>query len=347
TYLVLANDTPYPVRLDALLVGAATAPVYDFARASLLNPVSEAGGRRLVLDLLPFGAAAVRVGAPEVKVAAARPYPSDSVLTGIRARHAALSDQLSRLTRGVEKDRPGSGPPNPGFEPDPAPRDLPPLPNGADPMDPAAPAPPGGWRLVGGMGGVLVIDPSRPHSGRGALRLDTPAPPGSAVSDDFAPGVHSQILVRAWLRSDRPDARVRVWIEGESAGKPYLRVSDLTVPSGWAERAVRASGVPAGGLDAVRLRFELLSPGSLWVDDLSVSGETLSEPERRNARNALLAALQAFREERYADFARLAGSHWARPPAAGAGPPEGPAADRAALIRTGDASALPPGRRLR
>src|SRR4030088_3388473 len=62
TYLVLANDTPYPVRLSALLVGPASAPVYDFTLASLLRPVAEAGGRRLVLDLLPFGAAAVRVG---------------------------------------------------------------------------------------------------------------------------------------------------------------------------------------------------------------------------------------------------------------------------------------------
>jgi hypothetical protein len=168
------------------------------------------------------------------------------------------------------------------------------------------------------------------------------------------------MLVRVWLRSDRPNARVRVWIEGESSGKPYRRVSELVAQPGWGERAVRASDVPSGGLDTVRLRFELLTAGTLWVDDLSVSGETLSEPERRNARNALLAALQAYKEKRFADFARLSGSRWARHPAAGSSVGAGAgageteddshervASDRAGLLRSGDASALPSTHRLR
>jgi hypothetical protein len=84
----------------------------------------------------------------------------------------------------------------------------------------------------------------------------------------------------------------------------------------------------------------MLTGGSLWVDDLNVSTETLSEPDRRNARNALLAALQAYKEKRYADFARLAGSRWTRHPGViNSGNPE--------LTRRGEPSALPQGRRLR
>jgi hypothetical protein len=359
TYLALANDTPYPVRLDTVIAGPATAPVYDLGRGVLLRPGNDAAGRHLVLDLLPFGAAAVRIGAVEVKVVSATPYPSETVLTSMQARYDALSTQLSRLSRGSEKekdkdkdkdkvDEPGKtrvGPPNPGFEPDTPSREVP-LQIGSDPMGPAAP---GGWQVVGGMGDGVVIDLAQPHSGRGALRLDAPSPPASALCDDFVPNVHSVLIVNAWLRADRPDAKVRVWIEGEAAGKPYRRVSEITVQPAWAERAVRAGDVPPGGLDAARLRFELLSAGSLWVDDLAISGEILSEPERRNARNALLAALQAYREKRYADFARLAGSHWARHPAAGAeSSPERLATERGGLLRSGDASsALPRGRRLR
>lgn len=332
TYLVMANDSPYPVLLDAVLGGPAEAPVYDFARGTPLQPRADAAGRHLVLDLPPFGVSAVRVGAPGVTLASVTPYPSEAVLTGIRARHDALSAQLSRLTQGGDKDRGRGGPPNPGFEP-----------------EAAVAVPSRGWQVVGAKGGAVVIDPAGPHSGRAALRLDAPATPASALCDDFVPAVHSVLLVRAWLRADRPDAKVRVWIEGEAAGKPYRRVSSLTVQPAWAERAVRASDVPPGGLDAARLRFEMLTAGSLWVDDLAVTGETLSEPERRNARNALLAALQAFQEKRYADFARLAGSHWARHPGAAVAEPspERVAADRAGLIRKGDSSALPQGRRLR
>jgi hypothetical protein len=103
-------------------------------------------------------------------------------------------------------------------------------------------------------------------------------------------------------------------------------------------------------LTQARLRFELLSPGNLWLDDLSLVSETLSETEKLNAKRALLAALHAYQKNHYADFARLAGSHWARLPAivgvAGAG---GRPADRAGpgMIRTGGTTALPPDRRLR
>ena len=81
---------------------------------------------------------------------------------------------------------------------------------------------------------------------------------------------------------------------------------------------MRASDVPAGGLDSARLRFELLAPGSLWIDDLHVPNETTSRSGLLNARRTLLAAIQAYREERYAEFARLAGSHWIRESSAAA-----------------------------
>jgi hypothetical protein len=367
TYLTLANDTPYPVRLDTAIVAPDDAPIRDLGRGVLLRPAADDAGRHLVLDLLPFGSAAVRIGSPGAKVASATPYPSDAVLTTLQTRFDALSDQLARLTRGGEAggDKARSDPPNPGFEPGPdadADADAPARkvamridPPGGDDAgsgddEGAKATAPRGWKATGGAGAAVAIDPEAPRSGRGALRLNAPEAPASAVSDEFHPEVHSAMLVRAWFRADRPEARVKVWIEGQSAGKPYRRVSELIVPGSWAERAVRAADVPPGGLDSTRLRFELLDPGVLWVDDLSVSGEPLTEPERRNARNALLAALQAYREKRYADFARLAGSRWARHPGAAGGPapaPERVASDRAGLFRTGDASAKPQGRRLR
>ena len=55
-----------------------------------------------------------------------------------------------------------------------------------------------------------------------------------------------------------------------------------------------------------------MTPGILWIDDLHVGSETPSKSARLNARITLLAAFQAYREQRYADFARLAGSHWIR-----------------------------------
>ena len=348
TYLALANDTPYPVRLDTVLAASADAPIFDLGRALALKPVADAAGRHLVLDLAPFGVAAVRVGSSSARIGSVTPYPAEAVLTTLRARYKDVEANLTRLNHGGDrdKDRSNSGPPNPGFEAD-APRETAlRVPDPMNPDPPGATDAPAGWQVVGGMGQGVALDVAQPHSGRAALRLDAPTAPASVICDAFTPGGHSALLLRAWLRADRPDARVRLWIEGESGGKPYRRVSEMTISSVWSERSVRAGDVPADGLETLRLRFELLTPGSLWLDDLSVVCQTLSEPERRNTRNALLAALQAYREKRFADFARLSGSHWVRRPGA-EGSPERIASERSGLLRGGDPSALPPVRRLR
>jgi hypothetical protein len=253
----------------------------------------------------------------------------------MQAHYDELASHLARLNRGPAG---ASCPANPGFEPAAA--------SQVQLTGARGPAMPDGWLAIGGTGTAVAIDPARPHSGRGSLRLTAPAPPGAAVSQRFVPNVRAAMTVQAWFRSDRPDAKLRLWIEGEAAGRPFLRRSELTIQPEWSPLAVRASGVPPGGLDGARLRFELLTAGSLWVDDLAIAGEAASEPERLNARRALLAALQAFRERRYADFARLAASHWARHPVV-TGEPTDAAAAGAGMIRTGATSALPPGRRLR
>ena len=69
TFLEIANDSPYPIRLAGLLEPPARHPVEDLGRGLRLSPAAEAGGRNLVLDLLPYGVAAIRVGAPRVQLA--------------------------------------------------------------------------------------------------------------------------------------------------------------------------------------------------------------------------------------------------------------------------------------
>ena len=97
--------------------------------------------------------------------------------------------------------------------------------------------------------------------------------------------------------------------EGESEGRPIIRRAEITPKADWTEQRIRVSNLPPGGLDRLRLRFELLAPGQLWVDDLNLLGQRLSDPDRR-AQRTLTAAVQKFREKRYADFARLANSYW-------------------------------------
>jgi hypothetical protein len=218
--------------------------------------------------------------------------------------------------------------------------DLPPLPGASDPavttaggQGPTSSAlspVPAGWRLEAGPSGAfagqpdpgvakgdaaapaIAIDTENPHAGRGSLRLTAPAAPAAVVSQPFVPSMQSNLTIQAFFRSLPPDAMVRVWIEGQSGGRPYVRRSELVVSGHWESRAVRASDLPPGGLDSARIRFELMTPGSLWLDDLRIAGDGAGKSIRLNAQRTMLAALQAYRERRYADFARLAGSHWVK-----------------------------------
>lgn len=326
TFLEIANDSPYPVRLASMLDAPGSASVEDLGRGLRLSPLLEAGGRQLVLDLLPFGVAAIRVGAPRVQVSSVTPYPSESVLTSMRLRFDELTVQLARLNRGLTSAP--AEPVNPGFEPDPPPERIANPPAVANPpiakvggleqaATPTTMTVPSGWRMEGDVkatsASTMTLDRENPHSGQGSLRLSAPAAPASVCSEPFVPSAQSNLIIQTFFRAAAVDTKVRLWIEGEAGGQPYIRRTELDVSTGWEARVVRASDIPPGGLDSARIRFELLSPGTLWIDDIRIqSSDTVSRSARLHAQRTLLAALQAYREQRYADFARLAGSHWVR-----------------------------------
>ena len=260
-------------------------------------------------------------------------------MTSMQARYDELSGQLARLN-GSPARAEASGPPNPGFEPGPS-RVVQLAVAAGPPRPPAA-----------GRSPATRPTPSRStRSSRIRAAAASGWTPGSrprrAVSDRFTPSVQSSLTVQAWLRADRPDAKVRVWIEGEAAGRPFVRRSELTAGPDWAAWPSASPTCRPGA----RQR-----PAPVRADDgrqpldrrPGLAGETLSEPERLNA------ATPCWRPcTPTARSASPTSPGWpARtgPGCAGTGDGghgrEGPGRS-AGMLRTGDATALPPGRRLR
>lgn len=339
TYLAMANDSPYPILLETNLATMGHPPVDDLGRGIRLEPERGPNAIRLIVELPAFGVAATRIAAPEVRLAAVIPHPGPAVVDGMKAQYDDLAttlDRLKRLQAGGTPAARGVGPSNPGFE-----SDL--ILTAASTAAPASGVV--GWELVAGSGtSGLELDRDRPHGGRGALRLDARGGPAGVASAPFHPEAGGSLVVRGWLRADRPDARVRVRVEGQSPHRAYLRQFDVIARGEWGRIEVRAPQLPDGGLQTARVRFELLAPGRLWVDDVTVTGDSLGESELVNAKRDLMGAIEAYREKRYAEFARLAGSHWTRHVAGAAA---AASVAGSGLIRTGDASALPSERRKR
>lgn len=314
TILGLANDTPYTLTVESVLRGPA-APVDDLGRGLRLEPKATPNGRSVVLELPPFGSAALRIGG-EVKAGPVTLFRPELV----DAQYQALAARLNRVGPGGGP----SGPPNPGFEPA--------RPGAGVVAEIRAGARPVGW--TANEAGAVELDAARPHAGAASLRLEARAAGAWAAGAPFAPPPGPELEVRAWLRTEPPGVPVRIWIEGQAAGKSVARRAEVTPKADWTEQRLRVPGLPEAGLDRLRLRFELGAAGRLWIDDLAVIGTRLSEPDAR-AKTILLKAKQAYREDRIADFARLANSPWARPAAAAPEP---------APMRTGQS---PAGRRLR
>lgn len=118
-------------------------------------------------------------------------------------------------------------------------------------------------------------------------------------------------------------------------------------PRGIASPRFKATGLKVAVL-AANATEESLKIAKVRADELSARlGQSIRSsevqrvsvvaavPERRNARRVILAAVHAYQENRLAEFARLASSHWVD------------AAVEDAPIRTGDASDLPSNRRRR
>ncbi|MDB5352647.1 MAG: hypothetical protein JWN86_3894 [Planctomycetota bacterium] len=342
TYVAMANDTPYQILMENVLHAPVDATVDDLGRRQTLEPkAAPGGGKALVLKLPPFGVAAVRVSSASAKVEPISPYlPSGRDLD---AQYERLSARLGRLAQAG----PSTGPANSGFEETGRPRAIAvaEIRTVRSPGPPATATRPHGWVAEGDAGNAVEIDPTKPRSGLAALRLDARALPASVASSPFLPPGRTTLSLRAWLRADLPETPVRVWIEGDASGKPFSRHADAAAGTEWAEIRLQVVELPPGGLDRIRLRIERKTPGPLWLDDVAVSGDGPSESVRR-AHLVLTGAQQAYREKRYADFARLAGSHWAREvePDLEAQSPERPPSP----IRTGStATDLPSGRRLR
>ena len=238
----LANDTPYPIRLETARRAPRPRPRWTtWAAGSGSSPRRSPERPALVLDLLPFGVAAPRVGSPEVRVASVTPYPGPAVLDEhAGALRRPLGPALARLNRAPGGDPagpPDPGRPNAGFEPEPvAAGHL------ARPRRPSR-------RLAGRRraGGTAEIDPAGPTRARGASG-STPGPaPAAVVSDPFGPDGRSALTSRPGSAPTGPTPGPGL-DRGQAAGQPFVRRSELTAQPDWAERGRpgHASSPPAG-----------------------------------------------------------------------------------------------------
>ncbi len=99
TYVELANDAPYTVRIELALEMAPKTRIDDLGREASLTPEPTEKGGRVVLDLAPYGVSVLRVADPHLKLASVSPRPTPAVLAEVKAKARELSERLERLSK--------------------------------------------------------------------------------------------------------------------------------------------------------------------------------------------------------------------------------------------------------
>ena len=183
-----------------------------------------------------------------------------------------------------------------------------------------------GWSLVNPVRGAISIEPEGPPvatkpAGKQALKFVNQGPVASMHSDPF-PATHTgRISVFVWLRVDDPKSQppLRLAIEGTRADQlVYYRPaevgqnSDNPIDRQWSPFQLRLDDLPTTGLDKLQVRFDMMGPGSVWIDDVQLCDLWFKDEERIQLIKTEYSAQRLLQQGNYAACLHLLDGYWPR-----------------------------------
>lgn len=294
TYLYLVNDTPWPAAATIAFHAPAPAAMESLAPSRKLPAAQTAGPRGTwAVELLPYDLVAVRWNAPQVSITNVAVNVDPQVIADLERRVTEIGARAAALPNST----PITALPNAGFE-------LP-----AE-QDSAAP----GW-FVDGDSGAIQFAADAPHGGQRAARLLTEAAPASLVSAPFPAPRLGRLQVNVWMRSADAtrELPLQVVVEGVLEGEPFeRRLPCGVVPETWSERRFDFRDLPWEGVEAIRVRFDLLGAGTVWLDDVALAAPGFTQPEMVELSKLLQETRSRLAAGRLRDCQALLDGYWPR-----------------------------------
>lgn len=248
---------------------------------------------RAQLELAADGVATVPVGPWEVRTLLA-----DGGVTvrsarieydeGVRAAVAVRVQDLRRRRAALEMPAPLEVLDNPGFDVGPEGRGA-----AAGERGRGRTAVVTGWELVEERRGALELVPGRTAAGSAApgrgLAFSSANGLASLHSNPFPPPATGRVSVAAWLKLADGVAQppLRIAVEGVHEDREYYRFAPVGGLAGgqpltaeWAQFVLPVDDLPTAGLESLRVRFDLLGPGGVLIDDVRVFDMAFEESQR-------------------------------------------------------------------
>jgi hypothetical protein len=299
SYFYFVNDSAWPVVVSMQVQSQAGVRVDELSGLRRLRPIHN---NRWELALEPYDLVAVRFASQDVKLTKFVVTPSDVVPGELQRRIEELGRRLAVL-----ESRPQlSGPKNPGFET-------------------TTRGQPANWTLasVPQASAAAVVERRQGFGGTSAVRLQSNGQSASFYSEPFAAPKTGRLSLSVRLRVDNaePQPAVRLSVEGTHDGaayNPFAMVGGgagaVAIPSDWAtaEFILKIEDVPADGLSDLRVRFDLVGPGTLWIDDVQLFHLDFSQTERFNLAGLLGLAAKQLDDGHWGECQRELDGYWPR-----------------------------------
>ena len=197
-------------------------------------------------------------------------------LAGLGGGRVGLADPPARGPRAALRNPPPLDVvANPGFE----------RPAGGD-----GPIP--DWAITHCNQASIQLDKSEKHGGQQSVKLASTGPVACLVSRPFAAPATGRLSMSVWLRvaDAARQPPLRLAMEGKLHGRDYYRYAPVGLPPGpgqpsvpllpkWGQYIFQVDDLPLEGLTSLRVRFDLMGPGEVWVDDVQVFGLAFSRSE--------------------------------------------------------------------
>ncbi len=186
-----------------------------------------------------------------------------------------------------------------------------------------------GWVHATGPGISVAVDGREHYRGGRSLHVisqpPTPGAPAPVVwirSAPFDPPKTGRISVLAWIRvaDAKQQPRLRLAIEGRLDGKTYYRRANVgaseddrpvkPLQEGWASYRFPVSDLPLSGLTDLRIGFDLMGAGDIWIDEVQVFDLWFEDVERDELLKQTATADFQLQAGQVADCQRFVESYW-------------------------------------
>ncbi len=178
-----------------------------------------------------------------------------------------------------------------------------------------------GWQLVHPADSRIALDGTIARNGA-SLRLEGGGNLSAVRSQPFPAPKTGRLSMHVWLRRPPtgPQPSLRLAIEGQLYGQPYYRFASVDAPvlpteevvSEWAPFVLHIDDLPDDGLTDLQVRFDLMGPGTIWLDDVELYDLSFTRAEQRQTSKVIALADLQLREGRLTDCWQTLDRFWPR-----------------------------------